>query len=583
MLSRMSSFVTVTFIGVLAWSGITRAESLPAVYGASPFGAVLETIAQQPHKTRSREANNQVLFVENGYNALLLRIHLIRQASRSIDIQTFIWTNDECGRFIMYELIQAAKRGVKVRIIADHFVSDKDPLIVAFLATVHPNIELKHYRPVADRIKPSRLHVITKAIFRFRNLNQRMHNKVMIFDDALALTGGRNIENTYYNYSLGMNFRDRDILVLGPVVGDARKSFERFWDCRHVVPSGKLVDVCAIVDQGKVPAYERREDFEFGEVFADIEQQADSNSFITATFVERVVPAERVSFLADKPGKNRSRWLGGQGKITKQLAEIVLESENELVIQSPYFVLSKAAIAVFRSLREKSPAVPVKVSSNSFGSTDNIYAYSANYRQRATTIEDLGLHVHEYKPHPADLLQIFPQYPEMLRLANAKHNRKPDDRLPFLCIHAKSFVCDSRIAYIGTYNLDPRSENLNTEVGLLIEDEKIATMLRNSILLDCTAGNSWVIARKPMPLGLDKVNAIFQGLSGLSPIDVWPVRNTSSFELIPEKGPLPPDHPDFYTHYKDVGSFPGAPAGLSRKELHTRVYKAIGGLATPLL
>ncbi len=583
MLSRTSPLVTATFSVLLLTAAITLAGASASRYKTSPFGTVLDSIPQQHDDKRDRTLNNKVLLVDDGRNALLLRVHLIRHASRSIDIQTFIWTNDECGRLLMYELIQAAKRGVKVRIIADHFVSDKDPVIAAFLATVHPNIELKHYRPVADRIKPSRLHVITKMLFRFRNLNQRMHNKIMLFDNALALTGGRNIENTYYNYSLGMNFRDRDVLVSGPVVDDVKRSFERFWKCRHVVPSGKLVDVRTVIDQSRVPTFESRQDFEFGEIFADIERDADDNTLIAATFVDRILPTERVTFLSDKPGKNRSRWLGGRGKITKQLAEIVGRSENELVIQSPYFVLSEAAVDVFRCLREKGPAVPIKISSNSFGSTDNTVAYSANYRQRSTTIEDLGLQVHEFKPHPANLLKIFPQYPEMLKQAKAKHNRTPEDRMPFLCIHAKSFVSDNRFAYIGTYNLDPRSENLNTEVGLLIEDKQVAAMLRKSILRDCDPGNSWVIAKKLMPLGLDKVNALFQGISGLSPIDIWPVRNTSSFELIPGKTPLSPDHPEFYANYRDAGSFPGAPAGLSRKELNTRVYKAIGGLATPLL
>ena len=118
---------------------------------------------------------------------------------------------------------------------------------------------------------------------------------------------------------------------------------------------------------------------------------------------------------------------------------------------------------------------------------------------------------------------------------------------------------------------------------MLIEDKRIATLLKAAILRDCRPGNSWVIARKPMPLGLDKLNALFQGISGLSPIDLWPVRNTSSFELIPGRTPRPPDHPAFYESYRDVGSFPGAPVGLSRKEIHTRIYKAVGGLATPLL
>jgi len=552
-------------------------------YEASPFAAVVKSSQSPNNWARDRKQNNSVLLLENGYDALLLRVHLIRNASRSIDVQTFIWTNDECGRLLMYELIQAARRGVRVRIIADHFVSDKDPAIVAFLATVPPNIQIKHYRPVADRIKPGKLHVITKAIFRFRNLNQRMHNKVMVFDDVMALTGGRNIENTYYNYSTSMNFRDRDVLVIGPVVRDVSSSFQSFWKYRHSVPSGDLIDVRSIIEKSEVPNYGEKKDFQFGSSFSRIERDADDAKRITSLFVDRVLPAKRVTFLADKPGKNRSLWLRGRGKITDQIASIVDETRNDLVIQSPYFVLSKAAIGLFRNLRSRDNPVKVVVSSNSFGSTDNTVAYSANYRQRSTTIEKLGLQVHEFKPHPAHLNRIFPQHPKMLDMAKNERKLGSKARLPFLCIHAKTFVSDNRLAYIGTYNLDPRSENLNTEVGILIEDERIASMLKRTIMLDCSQDNSWVIAKRPMPLGMSTANSILQGISGLSPIDMWPVRNTSSFELLPDKQAVPPEHPDFYDNYKDVGSFPGAPPGLSLKEIHTRIYKAVGGLATPLL
>jgi putative cardiolipin synthase len=296
-----------------------------------------------------------------------------------------------------------------------------------------------------------------------------------------------------------------------------------------------------------------------------------------------LLPAKRVSYLADKPGKNRSTWLRGQGRLTKQIAKVIGRAKRDVVIQSPYFVLSRTSVSLFRKLRRKKPAVTITVSSNSFGSTDNTAAYSANYRLRSTTVESLGMHVYEFKPHPKSLRTLFPQYDKMLALASANSGPTSKARLPFLCIHAKSFVLDSAIAYIGSYNLDPRSENLNTEVGLLIEDKTIATMLRNEILQDCRHENSWVIAKRQMPLQLDKVNMLIQGVSGLLPVDLWPIRNTTSFELRPGHAPLSADDPDFYKHYKDVGSFPGAPKHLTTKELSTRIYKVIGGFATPLL
>ena len=550
-------------------------------YESSPFGTVLKEISAGKTSKSKKYQNNRILILDEGDKALLARIHLIRNASKSIDIQTFIWTNDECGRLLMYELVQAAKRGVKVRIIADQFVSNKDPKIMAFLVTVNPNIEVKHYRPVADYINPDKGHVMLKTVFRFKKLNQRMHNKIMVFDNAIAITGGRNIENSYYNFSTHMNFRDRDALVLGPVVSDMTKSFELFWKYEFSVPSRNLIDVQNVIKNDEVPQIKTRKDYLIGDMFKKLEAQADSSEQIKSTLTDKILPADKVTFLSDVPGKNRSGWLRGEGRITRLIAKTVSETETELIIQSPYFILSKKAVKLFKKLGEKSPAVDIIVSSNSFGSTDNIAAYSANYRLRSTTIEKLGMMVYEFKPHPAELLQIFPQYPQMLK--KAKKDKADKTHRPFLCIHAKSFVCDSRIAYIGSYNLDPRSENLNTEVGLLIEDRIIARDLKKKILQDCKPDNSWVIAKVEMPLHLDKVNMLLQGISGLTPIDIWPIRNTSSFELIPGKTAVRPNHPDFYNNYRNAGCFPGAESSLSKKEITTRIYKAIGGLATPIL
>ncbi len=191
----------------------------------------------------SLDQGNEVLLVEDGDDALLLRVLMIRRAQKNIAIQTFIWTNDETGRLMIYELIQAARRGVNVQVIADHFVSDKDSRIVAFLATVHPNFHMKHYRPAGNRIEASKLQSMLTSAISFRSVNQRMHNKIMIFDDRVAISGGRNIENSYFNRSLGMNFKDRDVLVIGPVVREVRKSFDHFWEYRHSKSSSDLLHV----------------------------------------------------------------------------------------------------------------------------------------------------------------------------------------------------------------------------------------------------------------------------------------------------------------------------------------------------
>ena len=529
---------------------------------------------------QAADSTNRVAIVNSGYDALLLRVHLLRSAKTSINVQTFILTNDECGRLFMYELIQAAKRGVKVRMIADHFVSDKDCDLAAFLATVHPNLEFKYYRPPAHRLKPSKLRSTANLLLFFRDTNQRMHNKIITVDGTVAITGGRNIENTYYHFSKGMNFKDRDVLLVGPEVKQIDASFEKFWDYRHAVAGRDLVDVKARIKAGDFIRYSRREEFLLGDFFDEMDQEADRPELIKARFADALLPVKRVEFICDKPGKNGHFGLGGDGVITKRLRKELKAVKQQLVMQSPYLVVDKSARKFFRNLKKKNPGLVLKVSSNSFGSTDNVMAYSANYKWRSYYIEDLGLQVYEYKPHPGDLLKVFPAYPAMEK--RAEEDPAADEK-PFLCIHAKSFVMDHRVAYIGTYNLDPRSANLNTEVGLLIYDEQVAALLENEILNDMAPRNSWVIAKKKTPLSLDKVNALFERLSGAMPLDVWPLRNTASFELRPGKTPVSPDHPDFYENYEDQGPFPGDEAFMSSKAAQTRMLKVIDSLAAPIL
>lgn len=563
--------------GLLLAAGWLRAAP---PFADSPLGpAVAETLGAGEAGTG---AGNRLAILGGGYDALLLRVHLIRQARTSIVVQTFIWTNDECGRLLMYELIEAARRGVKVRIIADHMVSDQDVPTVAFLATVHPNLELKHYRPALSLMKPSFLQTILAAVKSFHGVNQRMHNKLMVFDGAVMITGGRNIENTYFDHSTGMNFRDRDVLAVGPVAQAAAKSFEEFWAYSHAVASRDLADVAAAIARGGYRHYDTRADYDFGGYFGALDREADDAALITARFAARLRPVRKAVFICDEPGKSRG-FFSSTARITRELKGTLQQARHDIVMQTPYLVLSDPAQKLFQTMRREHPGLRIRVSSNSFASTDNLLAYSANYRLRGDYVDDLKLQVHEFKPRPAALPTLFPGYESMAERARARMAEGRQERMPFLCLHAKSLVVDDRIAYVGSYNLDPRSENLNTEVGLLVEDEAFARELRAEIEADMRAENSWVIAHRAIPLALDAVNGLIGGLLALGPVDLWPVRNTSSFELRPGATEVPPDDPAFHEHYREVGSFPGTDGIFSQKEILTRLYKAVGTPLTPVL
>ncbi|HWA27259.1 MAG TPA: phospholipase D family protein [Lacunisphaera sp.] len=547
--------------------------------GDSPLGrAATEALAAANPGDPTR--HNRVALLENGYDALLLRVHLIRHAQKSIEVQTFIWSNDECGRLLMYELLEAAKRGVKVRIIADHLFSDQEPDVVAFLATAHPNFELRHYRPAASRIKPSRLQLFLAGVTSFRSVNQRMHNKVMVFDDAVLVTGGRNNENHYYDHSTGLNYRDRDVLAVGPVARTAAASFDEYWHFRHVVPSDQLTDVAGVIARGAFRRYPRREDWDFGGLFTALDRSASDPALISERFASRLRSAGRATFIADEPGKGRG-FMSTSARITRELRETLERARSRVTIQTPYLVLSGAARRLMAQIQQRNPGLVIRVSTNSFASTDNLPAYSANYRLRSEYIDNLGLQVHEFMRQPAARPLIFPHYDAMA--ARARERAGPQAPPPFLSLHAKSLVVDDRLAFVGSYNLDPRSENLNCEAGLLVEDEDFAQALRIEIDRDMRPENSWVIARRRLPLGLDVVNGLIDGVMSLGPLDVWPLQHTSSFELKPGAEEVPPNDPRFYDFHRDVGSFPGADGALSQKEIITRLYKAVGTALTPVL
>ena len=542
----------------------------------SPLYVFVKKTVLNLYEGMDASESNYINILNDGYDALILRIHLIRNAKKSINIQTYILADDETGRFIISELLAAARRGVQVKVLADHFSSFRNTDLIAFLATAHPNFEIKYYRPSAKMADPSDLQEVLDYVVPNKT-NQRMHNKLFLVDDFIGITGGRNIQNCYYNFGVGINFRDRDVILIGPLAQEMRDAFDKYWTYKRSINAANLKDVKSRI--GKIDMEKCESHFAADEMFSDIIRKATDSNYIIQHFADKMLSPKHVSLVVDKPGKNRKFFFFyGQGEITKAISKVVKNAKNSLIMQSPYLVLDKAAIKMFEKMKKKNPKLRLAVSSNSFGSTDNLIAYSANYKMRFAYIDRAGLEIYEYKPHPDDMLKILPQYPVLERKASEQKKKKP-----FLCIHAKSFVMDSTIAFVGSYNLAPRSANLNTEIGLLIDDPLVARLLEDDILNDMSPANSWVVAKREVPYTTEKINELFETISMFSPISLWPFSNTSSFELIPGKTPCRPGSPEFYQNYHDIGAFPGAGDEYDEKEIATMILKTINGLASRLL
>jgi len=460
---------------------LVLAAWLPA--RAASMAVVDEQIAAHP-------GQSGVYSLETGTGALIARAWLIDNAERSIEAQYFIWGTDNIGILAAEALLRAAERGVKVRVIVDDLLINAPDKALLALA-LHPNVEIKVYNPRHSVGTPIPKRVLN-MLADFRGFNQRMHDKVLIVDGKAAITGGRNVAAEYYDYNKDYNFRDRDALVLGAAIGAMRASFERFWASRLSVAVEERFDGLGLLRKNvNVRGAEVQKDYAGLHKYAgDPENFAPEVRDAIAKAPERFAAVSQriawgqVEFICDMPGKN-DHWvgLGGGGASGKALADLVREAKERVVIQSPYLVLSDEAAQLFAQAIAR--GVKIRVHTNSLASTDNFAAFSGYRNQRAALLA-AGLEIYEYRPD-AEIQR------ELLRAVTPA----PGKKRPIFAVHAKTMVVDGKAAFIGTYNLDPRSQNLNTEVGIVARDPGLAAGIERAIEVDMAPGNSWKASEDP--------------------------------------------------------------------------------------
>lgn len=421
--------------------------------------------------------------LDTGSDALQARAWLADHAEHTIEVQYFIWSTDNIGILAAEALLRAADRGVKVRVIVDDLLIDAPDKSLLALAR-HPNIDIRIYNPKSSVGVP--LIKRTLNVFGdFRGVNQRMHDKTFIVDGKVAITGGRNMAAEYYDYNHEYNFRDRDALLLGKVVKNMQTNFDNFWGSELSAQVEELYDGIGLMQKNV-----RVNDEETAQIYRELHDYANSpdnfapevhaaidNTHASFEQLAKQLTWGEVEFISDRPGKNANRLsLGGGGLTTTALAKLVASASDHIVIQSPYLVLSDDAMDLFKQTLAR--GVRVRINTNSLASSDNIQA-SSGYRNQRDSLLKMGLGIYEYKPDPEVRRQLI------------QHVVDAKDKPPVFALHAKTMVVDSKIVYIGTFNVDPRSENLNTEVGVIIHDEALARKVEAAIETDMLPGNSW--------------------------------------------------------------------------------------------
>ncbi len=482
--------------------------------------------------------------VDGGYDALVLRLHLIRHAASRIELQSFIWIDDEAGHALMNECVRAAERGVRVRVLLDHMYSEQDRSVMASLARAHPNFELRLYRPPWRRLASGRVRNLAHSARHPYAKNQRMHNKAIVIDGETCLISGRNFSNHYFGMGDDRNYIDRGVLLTGPLVSDVADSFDAYWESEFSVPVGELVDVAPLM--GEVTPWRVEDVATYADRIVGAVRDADDGTYVDQAFGAKLLPVKRAWLAIDPPGKKRKNdW--PYPNTTDALLDVVGAAESSVVLQSTYLILNRRTRAFFEALVRQHPSLAITVSTNSYASTGNMMHYAGTFRSRAAAL-GLGMKVYELKPDAG---------------ADENISNGESTSAGFISMHAKSLVVDDHVACIGSSNLAPRSFTLNTEIALFVDDAAFAGQLRESIERDMLPENSWDAGMRSFRGA--RFNRIVEKGSRWLPLDVWPVSSTASFEG---------DH--------SAGVLPGAKRG-TLKHIKFTVYKILGPLIRPLL
>jgi phosphatidylserine/phosphatidylglycerophosphate/cardiolipin synthase-like enzyme len=458
-------------------STLKRAERDHCAVIETPHPGTLSTHLD-PLRDRMRSQTG-MMSLEEGETSMIVRGWFTELAEKTIDIQYFIFSADNVGLIAVDYFLRAAERGVQVRLLVDD-ITLKAEARQLLAIDAHPNIQIRIFNPVANVGKtfPQKLG---NALTDFRGFNHRMHNKTFVVDGQVVITGGRNLALEYFDFSHKYNYRDRDVLLIGAAATPVQQSFDEFWNSRFSVPVDRLLDV---------PASDIRAE----QTWNDIHQHAcDPRNYwpqvrqkivnMPATFARmqesgELVWSEHVAFISDVPEKNDGdEGLGGGGITTDELIRLVEQATSTIEIQTPYLVTTDLSWDLFRRAIDR--GVSIRILTNSLASTDNLEAFSGYKRDRDRLLR-MGVEIYEFKPDA-----------EIRRTVLTSPLQDTLDYKPIIGLHSKSMVVDGKIAMIGTFNLDPRSANLNTECITVMYDETIARRLQKVMEADRLPENAW--------------------------------------------------------------------------------------------
>jgi putative cardiolipin synthase len=387
--------------------------------------------------------------LRDAIDALSSRLLLAERAERSIDAQYYLAYADRIGYLTLQSLLNAADRGVRVRLLLDDFLTGGLSEGLAAMDT-HPLIEVRMYNPFARR--GFRLGDFTMD---FKRVNRRMHNKVFIADNQVAIVGGRNIAEEYFALGEDYNFGDLDVMGVGHVTDDASAMFDEYWNHRLSVPITALVKPIKDPNAAMSALRSRMEQGLEGIESSPYQAALDDSTIDYLEGGMQLSPWAPYQFVYDPPVKPDQEEDSEYGNsIMTPLRATILEAERELLVASPYFVMRDSGIETMGEMVDR--GVDIKVITNSLASTNHNIVHSGYGPTRKALLKE-GVRPFETRPDA------------LVSGVSSSSETKSS-------LHTKAFIVDRRWFYLGSFNWDPRSAYINTESGIIIDDRVMSSM-----------------------------------------------------------------------------------------------------------
>jgi putative cardiolipin synthase len=391
----------------------------------------------------------------SGVDAFVARILLIDAAERSLDLQYYIFHGDITPKLIVDRMLAAADRGVRIRFLVDDWNIKGKDFVLAMIGA-HPNIEVRVFNPIAgsrSSFLSRPLHYLLGA----ERIKKRMHNKAFIVDNAVAVVGGRNIGDEYFQAHSDVNFEDMDIMAMGSIAEEVSAGFDEYWNNELAIPIRAFVSqepAAENIQKARRKLDQHREamkDTEYGKKLreSDLMKRLEAGR-LPVVWAHGEVLYDRPDRVSTSGVPDPSMYMGSR------LREIIKETQSEALIISPYFVPRKAGVKLFQGMRER--GVRVKILTNSLASNDVPIAHSGYARYRKNLLS-VGVDLFELKPAPGQ--------------KEEKDHRKLGGSSG-AALHAKTFILDRKVLFVGTLNLDPRSVWYDTQNGIVVRSEALA-------------------------------------------------------------------------------------------------------------